>query len=158
MVSFMNRGTPASSRRHARIAGNVTMAESNKKLFAAVEAYFADLPASGGADGRAHVLSGSRGLSARGGNYGQAQGALRSGIAGLGGRPSRDRPVHDETGSGGPPEAGAGSRVGVGQLKDIVDDTRVTAGSDQASRYWDRYLQVLGTSPRDFDLERDIGA
>ena len=98
------------------------------------------------------VLSGARGLVARGGSHAQAQSVLRAGTGGSGGRPSRFSPVHGEAGSEGPSEARAGPERGVVEVKGVGDDAWLTAESDQVSRYWDRYRLVLVTNLRDFVL------
>ena len=46
---------------------------------------------------------------------------------------------------------------GVVEVKGVGDDAWLTAGSDQVSRYWDRYRLVLVTNLRDFVLVGENG-
>ena len=52
----------------------------------------------------------------------------------------------------GGPRQGQVPERGVVEVKGVGDDALVTAESDQASRYWDRYRLVLVTNLRDFVL------
>ena len=92
------------------------------------------------------------GLFRRGRSHAQAQGVLRSGTGGSGGRPSRLCPLHGTAGAEGRPRPGQVPERGVVEVKGVGDDAWVTAESDQVSRYWDRYRLVLVTNLRDFVL------
>ena len=131
------------------------MAQPNKKLIAAVEAYFADLRrvrASGGATGERSYYPALEGLF-------RAVGATLK---------PKVFCVHElaDQGAGHPdfalytarqvqkgrPRPGQVPERGVVEVKGVGDDALVTAESDQASRYWDRYRLVLVTNLRDFVL------
>ena len=90
------------------------MAGPNKKLVAAVEAYFADLRrvrASGGATGERSYYPALEGLLRAVGATLKPKVFCVQELAGSGGRPSRLCPLHGEAGSEGPSEAGAGARA-----------------------------------------------
>ncbi|MXX71246.1 MAG: N-6 DNA methylase [Gemmatimonadetes bacterium] len=131
------------------------MAGPNKKLVAAVEAYFADLRrvrASGGATGERSYYPALEGLF-------RAVGATLK---------PKVFCVHElaDQGAGHPdfalytarqvqkgrPRPGQVPERGVVEVKGVGDDAWVTAESDQVSRYWDRYRLVLVTNLRDFVL------
>ena len=131
------------------------MAGPNKKLVAAVEAYFADLRrvrASGGATGERSY-------------YPPLDGLLRTVGATLRPKVFCVLELADQ-GAGHPdfalytarqvqrgrPRPGQVPERGVVEVKGIGDDAWLTAESDQVSRYWDRYRLVLVTNLRDFVL------
>ena len=131
------------------------MAGPNKKLVAAVEAYFADLRrvrASGGATGERSY-------------YPALEGLLRAVGATLKPKVFCVQELADQ-GAGHPdlalytarqvqkgrPRAGQVPERGVVEVKGVADDAWLTAASDQVSRYWDRYRLVLVTNLRDFVL------
>ena len=131
------------------------MAGSNKKLVAAVEAYSADLRrvrASGGATGERSY-------------YPALEGLLRAVGATLKPKVFCVQELADQ-GAGHPdfalytarqvqrgrPRPGQVPERGVVEVKGVGDDAWLTAGSDQVSRYWDRYRLVLVTNLRDFVL------
>ncbi len=131
------------------------MAETNKKLTAAAETYFADL-------GRVHASGGATGERS---SYGPLHGLLSAIGAAL--RPK----VHcvqepADQGAGHPDFALYAARqmqkgrlregqipeCGVVEVKAADDDAWLTAAGDQVSRYWERYRLVLVTNTRDFVL------
>ena len=131
------------------------MAGPNKKLVAAVEAYFADLRrvrASGGATGERSY-------------YPPLEGLLRAVGATLKPKVFCVQELADQ-GAGHPdfalytarqvqkgrPRPGQVPERGVVEVKGVGDDAWLTAESDQVSRYWDRYRLVLVTNLRDFVL------
>ena len=57
----------------------------------------------------------------------------------------------------GRPRPGQVPERGVVEVKGVGDDAWMTAGSDQVSRYWDRYRLVLVTNLRDFVLVGEDG-
>ena len=57
----------------------------------------------------------------------------------------------------GTPRPGQVPERGVVEVKPSGDDAWLTAGSDQVSRYWDRYRLVLVTNTRDFVLVGEDG-
>ena len=134
------------------------MAEANKRLIAAVEAYFAEL-------GRLHASGGATGERS---SYGPLHGLLRAVGALL--RPK----VHcvqepADQGAGHPDFALYAARQvqkgrareaqlperGVVEVKSLGDNAWLTAEGDQVTRYWDRYRVVLVTNGRDFVLVGD---
>ena len=136
------------------------MAGPNKKLVAAVEAYFADLRrvrASGGATGERSY-------------YPPLEGLLRAVGATLKPKVFCVQELADQ-GAGHPdfalytarqvqrgrPRPGQVPERGVVEVKGVGDDAWLTAGSDQVSRYWDRYRLVLVTNLRDFVLVGENG-
>ena len=137
------------------------MAGPNKKLVAAVEAYFADLRrvrASGGATGERSY-------------YPALEGLLRAVGATLKPKVFCVQELADQ-GAGHPdlalytarqvqrgrPRPGQVPARGVVEVKGVGDDAWLTAESDQVSRYWDRYRLVLVTNLRDFVLVGVNGA
>ena len=131
------------------------MAGPHKKLIAAVEAYFAELGrvrASGGAtEERSYgpVLEGL--LRAVGATLKPKLFCVQE-LANQGaGRPDfalyTARQVQK-----GRPRPGQIPECGVVEVKGVGDDAWLTAGSDQVSRYWDRYRLMLVTNLRDFVL------
>ncbi len=131
------------------------MAETNKKLTAAAETYFADL-------GRVYASGGATGERS---SYGPLHGLLNAVGAAL--RPK----VHcvqepADQGAGHPdfalyaarqmqkgrPREGQLPECGVVEVKPLADDAWLTASGDQVSRYWGRYRLVLVTNLRDFVL------
>ena len=136
------------------------MAGPNKKLVAAVEAYFADLRrvrASGGATGERSY-------------YPPLEGLLRAVGATLKPKVFCVQELADQ-GAGHPdfalytarqvqrgrPRPGQVPERGVVEVKGVGDDAWLTAESDQVSRYWDRYRLVLVTNLRDFVLVGENG-
>ena len=136
------------------------MAGPNKKLVAAAEAYFADLRrvrASGGATGERSY-------------YPALEGLLRAVGATLKPKVFCVQELADQ-GAGHPdfalytarqvqrgrPRPGQVPERGVVEVKGVGDDAWLTAGSDQVSRYWDRYRLVLVTNLRDFVLVGEDG-
>ena len=131
------------------------MAGPNKKLVAAVEAYFADL-------GRVRASGGATGERSY---YPALEGLLRAVGATLKPKVFCVLELADQ-GAGHPdfalytarqvqrgrPRPGQVPERGVVEVKGVADDAWVTAGSDQVSRYWDRYRLVLVTNLRDFVL------
>ena len=131
------------------------MAGPNKKLVAAVEAYFADLGrvrASGGATGeRSYYPALERLLRAVGATLKPKVFCVQE-LADQGsGHPDfalyTARQVQK-----GRPRPGQVPERGVIEVKGVGDDAWLTAISDQVSRYWDRYRLVLVTNLRDFVL------
>ena len=125
------------------------MAAPSKKLVAAVEAYFADLRrvrASGGATGeRSYYLELAGLLRAVGATLKPKVFCVLE-LADQGaGHPDcalyTARQVQE-----GRPRPGQVPERGVVEVKGVGDDAWLTAGSDQVSRYWDRYRLVLGTN------------
>ena len=131
------------------------MAGPNKKLVAAVEAYFADLRrvrASGGATGERSY-------------YPALEGLLRAVGATLKPKVFCVQELADQ-GAGHPdfalytarqvqkgrPRPGQVPERGVVEVKGVGDNAWLTAGSDQVSRYQDRYGLVLVTNLRHFVL------
>ena len=127
----------------------------DKKLIAAVQAYFADLRrirASGGATGeRSYYPALEHLLSAVGRTLKPKVFCVQE-LADQGaGHPDfalyTARQVQK-----GRPRPGQVPERGVVEVKGVGDDAWLTAGSDQVSRYWDRYRLVLVTNLRDFVL------
>ena len=131
------------------------MAETNSKLTAAVEAYFADLRrvrASGGATGElstyaplANLLNAvGATLKPRVFCVGELadQGAGHPDFGLYGGKQVRR----------GQPRTGQIPECGVVEAKAADDDAWITAAGDQVSRYWGHYRLVLVTNTRDFVL------
>ena len=131
------------------------MAGPNKKLVAAVEAYFADL-------GRVRASGGATGERSY---YPALEGLLRAVGATLKPKVFCVQELADQ-GAGHPdfalytarqvqrgrPKPGQVPERGVIEVKGVGDDAWLTAISDQVSRYWDRYRLVLVTNLRDFVL------
>ncbi len=131
------------------------MAGSNKKLLAAVEAYFADLRrvrASGGATGERSYYPALEGLLRAVGSTLKPKVFCVLELADQGaGHPDfalyTARQVQK-----GRPRPGQVPERGVVEVKGVGDDAWLTAKSDQVSRYWDRYRLVMVTNLRDFVL------
>ena len=131
------------------------MAGSNKKLVAAVEAYFTEL----------HRVRASGGGTGERSFYPALAGLLRAIGATLNPKVFCVLELADQ-GAGHPdfalytarqvqrgrPRPGQVPERGVVEVKGVGDDAWLTAGSDQVSRYWDRYRLVLVTNLRDFVL------
>ena len=131
------------------------MAGLNKKLVAAVEEYFANL-------GRVRASGGATGERSY---YPPLEGLLRAVGATLKPKVFCVQELADQ-GAGHPdfalytakqvqkgrPRPGQVPERGVVEVKGVGDDAWLTAGSDQVSRYWDRYRLVLVTNLRDFVL------
>ena len=131
------------------------MAGPNKKLLAAVEAYFADLRrvrASGGATGERSYYPALEGLLRAVGSTLKPKVFCVLELADQGaGHPDfalyTARQVQK-----GRPRPGQVPERGVVEVKGVGDDAWLTAKSDQVSRYWDRYRLVMVTNLRDFVL------
>ena len=131
------------------------MAGPNKKLVAAVEAYFADL----------RRVRASGGATAERSYYPALEGLLRAVGATLKPKVFCVQELADQ-GAGHPdlalytarqvqkgrPRPGQVPERGVVEVKGVGDDAWLTAGSGQVSRYWDRYRLVLVTNLRNFVL------
>ena len=131
------------------------MAGSNKKLVAAVEAYFAEL----------HCVRASGGGTGERSFYPALASLLRAVGATLNPKVFCVLELADQ-GAGHPdfalytarqvqrgrPRPGQVPERGVVEVKGVGDDAWLTAGSDQVSRYWERYRLVLVTNLRDFVL------
>ena len=132
-----------------------TMAGRNKKLVAAVEAYFADLRrvrASGGATGERSYYPALEGLLRAVGATLKPKVFCVLELADQGaGHPDLALYTARQV-QKGRPRPGQVPERGVVEVKGVADDAWVTAGSDQVSRYWDRYRLVLVTNLRDFVL------
>ena len=131
------------------------MAGPNKKLVAAVEAYFADL----------RRVRASGGATAERSYYPALEGLLRAVGATLKPKVFCVQELADQ-GAGHPdlalytarqvqkgrPRPGQVPERGVVEVKGVDDDAWLTAGSGQVSRYWGRYRLVLVTNLRNFVL------
>ena len=131
------------------------MMATNTKLTAAVEAYFADL-------GRVRASGGATGERS---SYGPLANLLDAIGAALKPKVFCVGELADQ-GAGHPdfglytarqvqkdrPREGQTPERGVVEVKAADDDAWLTAGSDQVSRYWNRYRLVLVTNTRDFVL------
>ena len=131
------------------------MAGPNKKLVAAVEAYFTDLRrayASGGATGERSYYPALEGLLGAVGATLKPKVFCVLELADQGaGHPDcalyTARQVQK-----GRPRRGQVPERGVVEVKSVGDNAWLTAESDQVSRYWGRYRLVLVTNLRDFVL------
>ena len=131
------------------------MAGPNKKLVAAVEAYFTDLRrayASGGATGERSYYPALEGLLGAVGATLKPKVFCVLELADQGaGHPDcalyTARQVQK-----GRPRRGQVPERGVVEVKGVGDNAWLTAESDQVSRYWGRYRLVLVTNLRDFVL------
>ena len=131
------------------------MAGPNKKLLAAVEAYFADVRrvrASGGATGERSYYPALEGLLRAVGSTLKPKVFCVLELADQGaGHPDfalyTARQVQK-----GRPRPGQVPERGVVEVKGVGDDAWLTAKSDQVSRYWDRYRLVMVTNLWDFVL------
>jgi len=131
------------------------MTGTNKKLMAAVEAYFTDL-------GRVRASGGATGERS---SYGPLTGLLNAVGATLipkvfcvqeladhgAGHPDFGLYAAKQVQKGRPREGQTPER-GVIEVKSADDNAWLTAKGDQVSRYWDRYRLVLVTNTRDFVL------
>ena len=133
----------------------MAMPVTTTKLTTAVEQYFADLQsirASGGATGeRSYYPALTNLLNAVGS-------ALRPQVFCVG-ELAEQGAGHPDFGlytrrqvQRGTPRPGQVPDRGVVEVKPAGDDAWLTAGSDQVSRYWERYRLVLVTNTRDFVL------
>ena len=131
------------------------MAGPNKKLVAAVEAYFADLRrvrASGGATGERSYYPALEGLLRAVGATLKPKVFCVQELADQGaGHPDLALYTAKQV-QRGRPRPGQVPERGVVEVKGVGNDAWVTAESDQVSRYWDRYRLVLVTNLRDFVL------
>ena len=131
------------------------MAGMNKKLVAAVEAYFTDLRlvrASGGATGERSYYPALAGLMRAVGATLKPKVFCVLELADQGaGHPDLALYTAKQV-QKGRPRPGQLPERGVVEVKGVGDDAWLTAGSDQVSRYWDRYRLVLVTNLRDFVL------
>ena len=131
------------------------MAKINKKLTAAVEAYFVNIGqvrASGGATGELSYYGPLTNLlNAVGATLSQKVFCV-SQLANQGaGHPDFGLYAAQQV-QRGKPRKGQTPERGVIEMKAVDDDTWVTAESDQVSRYWNCYRLVLVTNTRDFVL------
>ena len=137
------------------------MTGTNKKLTAAVEAYFADL-------GRVRASGGATGERS---NYGPLANLLNAVGAALKpkvfcvGELADQGAGHPDFGlyaakqvQRGQPREGQIPERGVVEVKAADDDAWLTAAGDQVSRYWGRYRLVLVTNLHDFVLIGDDAA
>ncbi len=131
------------------------MVGPNKKLVAAAEAYFADLGrvrASGGATGERSYYPALEGLLRAVGATLKPKVFCVQELADQGaGHPDLALYTARQVQKGRPRPGQVPAR-GVVEVKGVVDDAWLTAGSDQVSRYWDRYRLVLVTNLRNFVL------
>ena len=127
----------------------------NKKLVAAVEAYFADLRrvrASGGATGERSYYPAVEGLLRAVGATLKPKVFCVQELADQGvGHPDFALYTARQV-QRGRPRPGQVPERGVVEVKRVGDDAWLTAESDQVSRYWDRYRLVLVTNLRHFVL------
>ena len=137
------------------------MAGTNKKLTAAVEAYFTEL-------GRLHASGGATGERS---SYGPLHGLLSAVGAALKPKVHCVQEPADQ-GVGHPDFALYAARqvqkgrarggqlpeCGVVEVKSLEDDAWLTAEGNQVTRYWSRYRLVLVTNGRDFVLVGDNAA
>ena len=136
-------------------AATETMSETNTKLTAAIEAYFADL-------GRVHASGGATGERSRYGplaNLLNAIGATLKPKVFCVGELADQGAGHPDFGlyaakqvQKGRPREGQTPERGVVEVKPAADDAWLTAEGAQVSRYWGRYRLVLVTNTRDFVL------
>ena len=131
------------------------MTGPNKKLIAAVEAYFADLRrvrASGGATGeRSYYPALANLLGAVGHTLKPKVFCVLEGADQGAGHPDFALYTAKQVQKGRPREGQVPER-GVVEVKSVEDDAWLTAESDQVSRYWGRYRLVLVTNLRAFVL------
>ena len=131
------------------------MTGPNKKLTAAVEAYFADLRrvrASGGATGeRSYYPALANLLGAVGQTLKPKVFCVLDSADQGAGHPDFALYMAKQV-QRGRPRAGQVPERGVVEVKSVEDDAWLTAESDQVSRYWGRYRLVLVTNLRDFVL------
>ena len=131
------------------------MAGTNKKLVAAVEAYFTDLRrvrASGGATGERSFYPALAGLLGTVGATLKPKVFCVQELADQGaGHPDLALYTARQV-QRGRPRSGQVPERGVVEVKGVCGDAWLTAASDQVSRYWDRYRLVLVTNLRDFVL------
>ena len=131
------------------------MTGTNKKLMAAVEAYFTDL-------GRVRASGGATGERSSCGplaNLLNAVGATLKPKVFCVQELADHGPGHPDFGlyaakqvQKGRPREGQTPERGVVEVKSADDNAWLTAKGDQVSRYWDRYRLVLVTNTRDFVL------
>ena len=131
------------------------MTGPNKKLIAAVEAYFADLRrvrASGGGTGeRSYYPALANLLGAVGHGLKPKVFCVLEGADQGVGHPDYALYTAKQVQKGRPRKGQVPER-GVVEVKGVGDDAWLTAKSDQVSRYWGRYRLVLVTNLRDFVL------
>ena len=131
------------------------MAGPNKKLVAAVEAFFADLRrvrASGGATEERSYYPALAGLLGTVGATLKPKVFCVLELADQGaGHPDCALYTAKQV-QRARPRPGQVPERGVVEVKGVGDDAWLTAVSDQVSRYWDRYRLVLVTNLRDFVL------
>ena len=131
------------------------MTGPNKKLIAAVEAYFTDMGrvhASGGATGeRSYYPALASLLGAAGDTLKPKVFCVLEGADQGAGHPDFALYTAKQVQRGRPREGQVPER-GVVEVKGVDDDAWLTAESDQVSRYWGRYRLVLVTNTRDFVL------
>ena len=131
------------------------MTGPNKKLIAAVEAYFTDMGrvhASGGATGeRSYYPALASLLGTVGDTLKPKVFCVLEGADQGAGHPDFALYTAKQVQRGRPREGQVPER-GVVEVKGVEDDAWLTAESDQVSRYWGRYRLVLVTNTRDFVL------
>ena len=131
------------------------MAGPDRKLIAAVEAYFADLRrvrASGGATGeRSYYPALANLFGAVGRTLKPKVFCVHEGADQGAGHPDYALYTAKQVQKGRPREGQVPER-GVVEVKGVGEDAWLTAKSDQVSRYWDHYRLVLVTNLRDFVL------
>ena len=131
------------------------MVEPNKKLTAAVEAYFTDLRrvrASGGATGERSFYPALADLLRAVGATLKPKVFCVLELADQGaGHPDGALYTARQV-QRGIPRPGQVPERGVVEVKGVDDDAWLTAGSDQVRRYWERYRLVLVTNLREFVL------
>ena len=137
------------------------MTGPNKKLIAAVEAYFADLRrvrgTGGGTDERSYYPAHTNLLNGIGRTLQPKVFCVHEGADQGAGHPDFALYTASQV-QKGRPRKGQTPERGVVEVKPVEDDTWVTAKSDQVSRYWGRYRLVLVTSFRNFVLVGADGA
>ena len=131
------------------------MAETGRKLTAAVEDYFAELRrirATGGGTGELSYYPPLNNL------LNAVGGSLRPKVHCVS-QLAEQGSGHPDFGfyaarqvQGGKPRQGQTPEGGVVEVKPASDDAWITADSAQVSRYWERYRLVLATNTRDFVL------
>ena len=131
------------------------MAKINKKLTAAVEAYFVNIRqvrASGGASGELSYYGLLTNLLNAVGTTLDPKVFCVSQLTNQGaGHPDFGLYAAQQV-QRGKPRKGQMPERGVIEMKALDDDTWVTTESDQVSRYWNCYRLVLVTNTRDFVL------
>lgn len=137
------------------------MAGPDRKLIAAVEAYFADLGrvrASGGGTGeRSYYPALANLIGAVGRTLKPKVFCVLEGADQGAGHPDYALYTARQV-QRGRPRKGQVPERGVVEVKGVGEDAWLTATSDQVSRYWGHYRLVLVTNLRDFVLIGDDGS